>query len=260
MNTLDYKKLSSTVLEIAKQAGKEILEVYNKADLGITYKDDNSPLTLADKASNDIIEKGLKQITPTIPILSEEGKNIDYNNRKKWDMFWLVDPLDGTKEFIKKNGEFTVNIALIANGEPILGVVYAPVLDVAWYGDIKEGSYKFENDKPPIKIKSIVPSKEDIVKIVTSRSHTDNPKLKKFLKDYPNHELVKMGSSIKICLVADGTAHIYPRLGPTMEWDTAAAHAVVKYAGGNIYDLNNMNELVYNKSNLLNPEFLVNHL
>ena len=260
MDTLDYKKLSNTILEIAKEAGKGILDIYNKKDIGITYKDDNSPLTIADKVSNDIIEKGLKKITPTIPLLSEEGKKMDYNSRKQWNMFWLIDPLDGTKEFIKKNGEFTVNIALIADGEPILGVVYAPVLDIAWYGDIKEGSYKFENDKPPIKIKSIVPGKEDIVKVVTSRSHTDNPKLKEFLKDYPNHELIKMGSSIKICLVADGTAHIYPRLGPTMEWDTAAAHAVVKYAGGNIYDLNDMNELVYNKSNLLNPEFLVNHL
>ena len=260
MNNLDYKKLSDTVIEIAKEAGQAILDIYNGTDLDVTYKDDNSPLTLADKASNDIIEKGLKRLTPTIPILSEEGKNIDYSNRQQWNMFWLVDPLDGTKEFIKKNGEFTVNIALISNGEPILGVVYAPVLDITWYGDIKEGSYKFENNKPPLKIKSIIPGKEDIVKVVASRSHTDNPKLKKFLKDYPNHELVKMGSSIKICLVADGTAHIYPRLGPTMEWDTAAAHAVVKYAGGNIYDLNNMNELVYNKSNLLNPEFLVNHL
>ena len=260
MNNLDYKKLSNTLLNIVKEAGKEILKIYNKADIDITYKDDNSPLTLADKASNDIIEKALKELTPTIPILSEEGKNIDYSNRQQWNMFWLVDPLDGTKEFIKKNGEFTVNIALISDGEPILGVVYAPVLDITWYGDIKEGSYKFENNKPPLKIKSIIPGKEDIVKVVASRSHTDNPKLKKFLKDYPNHELIKMGSSIKICLVADGTAHIYPRLGPTMEWDTAAAHAVVKYAGGNIYDLNDMNELIYNKSNLLNPEFLVNHL
>ena len=260
MNNLDYKKLSHTVIEIAKKAGQAILDVYNETDLDFTYKYDNSPLTLADKASNYIIEKGLKNLTPTIPILSEEGKSIDYSNRQQWNIFWLVDPLDGTKEFIKKNGEFTVNIALISDGEPILGVVYAPVLDITWYGDIKEGSYKFENNKPPLKIKSIIPDKEDIVKVVTSRSHTDNPKLKKFLKDYPNHELVKMGSSIKICLVADGTAHIYPRLGPTMEWDTAAAHAVVKYAGGNIYDLNDMNELVYNKSNLLNPEFLVNHL
>ena len=257
---LDYKKLSNKVLEISKEAGLEILKIYNNADLGITYKDDDSPLTLADKASNDIIEKGLKELTPSIPILSEEGKNIDFNNRKEWNIFWLIDPLDGTKEFIKKNGEFTVNIALIFDGEPILGVVHAPVLNTTWYGDIKEGSYKIKNNNLPIKIKSVVPNEKDIIKIVASRSHTNSPKLKEFLKDYPNHELVKMGSSIKICLVADGTAHIYPRLGPTMEWDTAAAHAVVKYSGGNIYDLDNMDELMYNKSNLLNPEFLVNNL
>ena len=260
MSKLDYNILSNTVLEIAKKAGQEILNIYNQSDVGISYKDDNSPLTLADKASNDVIEKELKKLTPSIPILSEEGQNIEFSNRKKWNIFWLVDPLDGTKEFIKKNGEFTVNIALISDGNPILGVVYAPVINTIWHGDIKGGSYKIEKNKNPIKISSIAPTKDETIKVVTSRSHTDNPKLKKFLIDYPKHELVKMGSSIKICLVADGTAHIYPRLGPTMEWDTAAAHAVVKYAGGNIYDLEKMNQLNYNKLNLLNPEFLVNYL
>ena len=260
MNKLDYNILSSSVLDIAKEAGKEILNIYNKSDVGVSYKSDNSPLTLADKASNDVIEKKLKKLTPSIPILSEEGKNIEFCDREKWNVFWLIDPLDGTKEFIKKNGEFTVNIALISDGEPILGVVYAPAINTMWHGDIKGGSYKIEKNKDPIKIKSNAPNKDEAIKVVTSRSHTDNPKLKEFLIDYPKHELVKMGSSMKICLVADGTAHIYPRLGPTMEWDTAAAHAVVKYAGGNIYDLDKMNQLEYNKSNLLNPEFLVNHL
>ena len=255
MKNLDYNKLCNSILSISKKAGKEILKIYNTDDLGVTYKDDKTPLTLADKASNSVIEKSLKTLTPSIPILSEEGKNIDYTEREKWNIFWLIHPLDGTKEFIKRNGEFTVNIALIFNGEPILGVVYAPVLDIAWYGIINEGSYKILKNQSPIKINVIEPN--DTIKVVTSRSHTNNPKLDKFLKGYPNHELVKMGSSIKICLVADGTAHIYPRLGPTMEWDTAAAHAVVKYAGGNIYDLKNKNELIYNKSNLLNPEFLV---
>ena len=255
MKTLDYNKLSQEILFISKEAGKEILSIYDKTDLGVTYKDDRSPLTLADKASNNVIEESLKTLTPDIPILSEEGKNVDYSQRKKWDLFWLIDPLDGTKEFIKRNGEFTVNIALICKGEPILGVVYVPVLDTAWYGIINEGSYKSLKNESPIKINVIKP--DHTVKIVTSRSHANNPKLHIFLKDYPNHELIKMGSSIKICLVADGTAHMYPRLGPTMEWDTAAAHAVVKYAGGNIYDLNSNNQLMYNKSNLLNPEFLV---
>ena len=256
MGSLDYNKLCNAIIDISKDAGKEILKIYDKADLGVTFKDDNSPLTLADKASNDIIEKSLYRITPNIPILSEEGKNIDFSSRKKWDDFWLIDPLDGTKEFIKRNGEFTVNIALISKGSPILGVVYAPVLDTTWYGIINKGSYKISKGQSEIKITVNEPHNE--TKVVTSRSHSNNPKLDKFLKDFPNHKLVKMGSSIKICLVADGSAHIYPRLGPTMEWDTAAAHAVVKYAGGNIYDMDN-NELVYNKSNLLNPEFLVNH-
>ena len=159
MNKLDYNTLSNTVLQIAKAAGKEILSIYNQSDVGISYKDDNSPLTLADKASNDTIEKELKKITPSIPILSEEGQNIKFSDRKKWNIFWLIDPLDGTKEFIKKNGEFTVNIALISDGEPILGVVYAPVIDTIWHGDIKGGSYKIEKNQAPIKIKSTLPSK-----------------------------------------------------------------------------------------------------
>ena len=255
MKNLDYNKLCNSILSISKEAGKEILKIYNTDDLGITYKDDKTPLTIADKASNSVIEKSLKILTPNIPILSEEGKNTDYTEREKWNIFWLIDPLDGTKEFIKKNGEFTVNIALISNGEPILGVVHAPVLDITWYGIINEGSYKVFNNESAVKINVIKPN--HTVKIVTSRSHANNPKLNNFLEDYPNYELIKMGSSIKICLVADGSAHMYPRLGPTMEWDTAAAHAVVKYAGGNICDLNNKNELIYNKSNLLNPEFLV---
>lgn len=257
MDSLDYNKLCEAIILISKNAGKEILKIYDKEDLGITFKDDNSPLTLADKASNDIIEESLNKITPNIPILSEEGRNIDFSSRKKWSDFWLIDPLDGTKEFIKRNGEFTVNIALISRGAPVLGVVYAPVLDTTWYGVINKGSYKISNDKSEIKINVKKPNNE--IKIVTSRSHANNPKLDKFLKDFPNHKLVKMGSSIKICLVADGSAHLYPRLGPTMEWDTAAAHAVVKYAGGNIYNMDNKSELIYNKSNLLNPEFLVNH-
>ena len=257
MESLNYKILCDNILAISREAGNAILKIYQNKDLGVTYKDDKTPLTLADKASNDVIEHSLKKITPDIPILSEEGKSIDYNEREKWNMFWLIDPLDGTKEFIKKNGEFTVNIALISKGAPILGVVYAPVLDTAWYGLINQGSYKISKNESATKINVIVPN--DTVKVVTSRSHANNPKLNVFLKGYPNHELIKMGSSIKICLVADGSAHIYPRLGPTMEWDTAAAHAVVKYAGGNIYDLNSKNELMYNKANLLNPEFLVDY-
>ena len=147
METLDYNKLCNSILSISKEAGQEILKIYDTDNLGVTYKSDKTPLTLADKASNTVIEKSLKILTPNIPILSEEGENTDYSEREKWDMFWLIDPLDGTKEFIKRNGEFTVNIALITNGEPILGVVYAPVLDTAWYGIINEGSYKISKNQ-----------------------------------------------------------------------------------------------------------------
>ena len=257
-NELEYIKLTHDIIKIAKDAGFAILKVYKNPNIAVNVKDDDSPLTIADKTSNEIITNALKKLTPEIPILSEEGKKIDYSERKKWKLFWLIDPLDGTKEFINKNGEFTVNIALISNGEPILGIVYAPVLDILWHGNIKEGSFKTDSDNSSIKLN--VKKPDGTIKVVASRSHSNNPKLDNFLIKYPDYKLVKMGSSIKICLVADGSADIYPRLGPTMEWDTAAAHAVVKFAGGNIYDLDNMNELTYNKSNLLNPEFLVNHL
>ena len=188
---IDYNQLSKTVLSIAKEAGAEILEIYNKRDLGVTYKDDKSPLTLADKASNDIIEKRLKSITPTVPILSEEGKNVDYNEREKWNIFWLIDPLDGTKEFIKRNGEFTVNIALISSGQPIMRVVYAPVLDTIWYGAINQGSFKSIKDKSPIKINAVSPSSNSVVKVVTSRSHANNPKLHTFLEAFLKETVVK---------------------------------------------------------------------
>ena len=254
---INIENIMESLISISKEAGNEIMEIYKLEDLGISHKDDNSPLTLADKASNNIICSRLKELTPNIPILSEEGKNISFDERKTWNTFWLIDPLDGTKEFIKKNGEFSVNIALINHFKPILGIVYAPVLDTVWYGSVSEGSFKITNNKKPKKINVLKYHEDEPIKVVSSRSHSNNTKLDEFLTDYPKHELVFMGSSIKICLVADSSAHIYPRLGPTMEWDTAAAHAVVKYAGGNIFDMNDKNELVYNKENLLNPSFLV---
>ena len=210
---MDYNNLLNSIIKISNHAGGKILDIYNSPNtsLQIEYKNDSSPLTIADKASNEVIVDGLKNLDCNIPILSEEEKNVEYKIRKNWDIFWLVDPLDGTKEFIKRNGEFTVNIALIENGAPIMGVVYAPVI----------------------------------------------PKLEEFLKGFEKYELIKMGSSMKMCLVADGTAHCYPRFGPTMEWDTGAAHAVVKYACGNIYNIETNKELNYNKENLLNPGFIV---
>ena len=251
------QSLLDSVISIAQKAGSEILEIYNsnKFKDSIEFKDDNSPLTIADKASNDIIINKLKELDSTIPILSEEGKDIPYYTRKNWEKFWLVDPLDGTKEFIKRNGEFTVNIALIEKDSPIMGIVYAPVFNTTWYGSKDTGSYVLKDKKSQkIKVKHL---DQTIIKVVSSRSHSNNPKLEEYLKQFSNYELIKMGSSIKMCLVADGTAHCYPRFGPTMEWDTGAAHAIVKYAGGNIYNINTNNELIYNKNNLLNPGFIV---
>jgi len=255
---LNYTNLLKPIIETSYLAGEKILEIYNDNNYksSIEIKKDASPLTIADKASNNVIVNSLNKINNKIPILSEEEKEIDYSTRKKWNLFWLVDPLDGTKEFINRNGEFTVNIALIENNTPIMGVVYAPVLNKLWYGLKNHGSFVINDKKNPTKILKKEPS-ENTIKIVSSRSHANNEKLKNYLKQFKKYELVNMGSSIKMCLVADGSAHYYPRFGPTMEWDTGAAHAVVKYANGNIYNIDTDEELVYNKENLLNPGFIV---
>ena len=241
------------LIYISKLAGNEILDVYD-GSFDVTIKDDLSPLTDADRRSNQVITEKLESLYPEIPILSEEGKQIDFSNRKDWNLFWLIDPLDGTKEFVKRNGEFTVNIALIKNGNPIAGVVYAPVNSVCWYGAENFGSYKITGDADPIRI-NVKDDAESPIKIVSSRSHP-SPKLQSYLDRFENHEIVGMGSSLKICLVADGSAHIYPRLGPTMEWDSGAGHAVLKFAGGYLTDTTTGNELIYNKEILKNPDFI----
>ena len=255
---MNYNNFLKPIIETSYLAGEKILEIYNDNNYksSIEIKKDASPLTIADKASHNVIVNSLNKINNKIPILSEEEREIDYSTRKKWNLFWLVDPLDGTKEFINRNGEFTVNIALIENNTPIMGVVYAPVLNKLWYGLKNHGSFVINDKKNPTKILKKEPS-ENTIKIVSSRSHANNEKLKNYLKQFKKYELVNMGSSIKMCLVADGTAHYYPRFGPTMEWDTGAAHAVVKYANGNIYNIDTDKELVYNKKNLLNPGFIV---
>lgn len=243
------------LLAIAKQAGKDIMAVYSSADIGASNKADNSPLTLADIASHRTIMNGLTKLTPDIPILSEEAADISYAERSKWTKFWLVDPLDGTKEFIKRNGEFTVNIALIENGVPVLGVVYAPVLDVCYYGTRGAGAFKVHglSAAQPITVKPHIAS--EIIKVVASRSHSD-ARTPALLDKLGDHECISMGSSLKLCLVAEGAAHFYPRLGPTMEWDTAAAHAVVNAAEGVVHDREGK-ELRYNKPDLHNPDFFV---
>ena len=256
-----------SVVDIARKAGQEIMKIYNSS-YEISLKKDNSPLTLADKRSHEIIIKGLQEISD-LPVLSEEGSSIPYNKRKKWDAFWLVDPLDGTKEFIKKNGEFTVNIALIKENQPVFGVVYAPAKGILYYGGVDFGAFCVSDGKEDA-IGGNSPTK---FTVVTSKSHMNN-ETRAFidrLKEITGNkeiETISVGSSLKICLVAEGKATLYPRLGPTMEWDTAAAHAILKGAGGKVISYDSFNklntlkelcekeELKYNKENLLNPFFI----
>ncbi|WP_456404846.1 3'(2'),5'-bisphosphate nucleotidase CysQ [Thiolapillus sp.] len=239
---------------IAREAGEAILRVYAQ-DFDVQEKADNSPLTQADMASHRLIEKELQQFTPEIPVLSEESAAIPYAERRRWRRYWLIDPLDGTREFVKRNGEFTVNIALIDDGYPVLGVVHAPVTGVTYFGDVAAGAFRQDGDEAPRRIQVTRPCASP-VRVAGSRSHAGDS-LAAFLSKLPEHEMVSMGSSLKLCLVAEGKADIYPRLGPTSEWDTAAAQAVVEAAGGQVTDTD-LQRLRYNqKDSLLNPYFLV---
>jgi len=241
------------IVSIAEDAGKAILEVYN-TDFDVQEKDDKSPLTEADLAAHKLIVAALESLEPKLPVLSEESSSIPYDERSRWSRYWLVDPLDGTREFIKRNGEFTVNIALIESGRPSCGVVHMPVGNVTYFGCVGEGAKK-RTDIGTEEI-SVEKQRQHPTRIVGSRSHAGDS-LQRFLDNVGPHEMVSMGSSLKLCLVAEGRADIYPRLGPTSEWDTAAAQAVVEAAGGKVTDLQ-MNELRYNtKDSLLNPQFLV---
>ena len=251
------------ILEIvatAKKAGSAIMEIYQK-DFDITYKDDKSPLTEADLISNDIITQALKKYN--LPIMSEEGKATLYDERKEWEYYWCIDPIDGTKEFIKKNDEFTVNIALIYKNEPVLGVVYAPALNDMYYAKQGEGAYK-NAQKLPLKVNS---TPEESLYVVASKSHLSD-ETQAFIDALKTKAVkqVSKGSSLKLCMVAEGEADIYPRLAPTMEWDTAAADAIVRESGkmSYQYDLTSENAnkelavpLIYNKESLLNPWFVV---
>ncbi len=249
---IDISQLTKIAKEASLAAGQEILKIYNSEDFGVEMKGDNSPLTFADQASHQVIVSQLK--ATGLPILSEEGRDIPYSERKDWGYFWMVDPLDGTKEFIKRNGEFTVNIALIYQDKPIMGVVYAPVLDWLYWGNEENGAWKSVEKGNPIKLER--PDTESIRTIVASRSHL-SPETKEFIDRYPEAEVISMGSSLKLMLVAEGKAQVYPRFAPTMEWDTAAAHGVVSAGGGTVtsYPDGTM-QLVYNKENLLNPWFI----
>ena len=251
------EELIQQVIKIARQAGSAIMKVY-KSEFDIHIKDDNSPVTVADTKANAIITEGLKEINPEIPILSEEGRDVPFEERSKWETFWLVDPLDGTKEFIKKNNEFTVNIALLENNQPVFGVVFAPALDILYWGSTGQGAFKTisGNSQTPVSVNSQL---SDPVKIAGSRSHP-SIKMNTFTSQFEKYEVKPMGSSLKICLVADGSVHFYPRLGPTKEWDTAAAHAVLRAADGEIIKYGTYEPLKYNKRNLLNPEFIAGNM
>jgi 3'(2'), 5'-bisphosphate nucleotidase len=254
MSVPDLQALLTDLIAVVKRAGDAILEVYEQ-DFSITHKADKSPLTQADLASHVIIRDSLAALTPEIPLLSEESADIDFRVRSGWRQYWLVDPLDGTREFVNRNGEFTVNIALIRNHESVCGIVHVPVSGVTYTGIEDCGARRYDPGQEPVDISVRRPCPTPFI-VVGSRSHA-NPRLEQYLASLGNHELVSMGSSLKFCLLAEGKADFYPRLGPTSEWDTAAAHAVVTAAGGRIIKLNG-DPLEYNrKESLLNPEFLV---
>lgn len=240
------------VIEIAKQAGRAIMQVYD-GEIAIQHKQDNSPLTQADLAAHHVIDRELARLTPDIPILSEESASIPYAERKQWSRYWLVDPLDGTREFIKRNGEFTVNIALIEGHRPVLGVVYAPAMNLLFYASQGEGAYRQLGNGEPQRIQAR-PFDSTQTTVAGSRSHAGE-RLLKFLSNLGPHILISMGSSLKICLVAEGRADVYPRLGLTSEWDTAAAQCVLEEAGGRLVDVKNGPMLYNTKESLLNPEF-----
>jgi 3'(2'), 5'-bisphosphate nucleotidase len=245
--------LITPVLTLARHAGALILDVYRRP-LDVMTKADASPLTIADLRSHEAIVQGLSELAPKYPILSEESSDIPFTTRSSWHSFWLVDPLDGTKEFLKRNDEFTVNIALIEGHAPVFGVVYVPALDVLYWGGASMGAFRQAGQGPieAIHVRSIAPSP---LRIVGSRSHGSDA-LTAALPRLGAHELVQLGSSLKFCAIAEGRADVYPRFGPTSEWDTAAAQAVVEGAGGAVLD-DTGQVLGYNaKESILNPHFV----
>jgi 3'(2'), 5'-bisphosphate nucleotidase len=252
----DLPTLADRVANLAAEAGKAVLEVYAQ-DFEVQTKEDRSPLTEADLASERVILAGLKELTPGVPILAEESGDVPYQERRDWPRAWLVDPLDGTKEFVKRNGEFTINIALIEEGKPVLGVVYAPVLGVTYLA-AKGGGAQRRDASGETRIAVEEPGEE--LRVVMSRSHA-NEATRRFLERAEREfrlSAVSKGSALKMCLVADGSAHVYPRLGPTMEWDVAAAQCVVEQAGGQLVTLDG-DPMRFNRPELVNQPFLACH-
>lgn len=253
----------SFVLEVLDEASAVILEVYQREDLGVEHKEDDSPLTEADRRANEVIVQRLTERYPEIPVLSEESREVPYEERSKWQRFWLVDPVDGTKEFIKRNGEFTVNIALVEDGVPVFGGVARPTEGTIFFGGPTIGASLRDKDGTIVTLdQSARPHFRDLEKVtvVASRSHLTQ-EVTDLVEDLRQQgkevEFLSAGSSLKLCLVAEGKADVYPRFGPTMEWDTGAAHAVVLGAGRKVHIAETGEPLVYNKQDLLNPWFIV---
>lgn len=265
MRINDFKPL----FDLSIEAGKAIMDVYSK-DFEVETKSDDSPLTIADKRSHRIILDALTSLYPDIPVISEEGTQVSYEERQNWPVFWLVDPLDGTKEFVNKNGEFTVNIALIENNYPTLGIIYVPALDTFYFGEKELGAYKLEeasrktisNSEALFNLSHKLPEANvtGTIRVVASRSHMSK-ETQEFIDGLEGQvEVVSSGSSLKFCLVAEGKAHYYPRYAPTMEWDTAAGQALVEAAGGSVTRYEDNKRFYYNRENQLNGWFLASNV
>ncbi|WP_323753996.1 3'(2'),5'-bisphosphate nucleotidase CysQ [Marinobacter sp.] len=248
---MHYSSILSDVIKVADEASERVLHIY-QSDFKVQYKEDHSPITAADMASHETIVRGLRSISRDIPILSEEGDQVPWEERKHWRRFWLIDPIDGTKDFTQRSGEFTVNIALIEDGQPIMGVVTAPALKEAYWGIKGEGAFKRDRTGRTHRIQVAEP--KDIKRVVASKNHL-NDETRAFIETLGEHETVQAGSSLKFCRIAEGHADIYPRMGLTCEWDTAAAHAVLLAAGGKVQTLDNT-PLQYGKEDILNPHFI----
>nr|WP_298372923.1 3'(2'),5'-bisphosphate nucleotidase CysQ [uncultured Halomonas sp.] len=256
MKTLDEQQ-RQRLLEGVDKIGQQVMVVYRR-DFDVETKADNSPLTEADLLANRLLTTLLQKVLPDTPVLSEESKLASYDVRRHWTRYWLIDPIDGTKEFVKRSDEFTINVALIENGVPIFGIVQAPALEQTWWGQTGVGAFKRSNgESHAIQARELPVPEQSPWKVVGSRSHGASA-FETFCRGLPRHERVSMGSSLKLCLVAEGAADLYPRLAPTCEWDTAAAHAVVLAAGGDVLDVSTLRPLRYNqKKSLNNPFFIV---
>jgi len=256
---MNIRKIIDQVSVISIEAGKAIMAIYSDVDrFGVEYKSDNSPLTKADQAANKIICDGLVQLDSIFPIISEENKLVDYKERSQYEYYWLVDPLDGTKEFIKRNGEFTVNIALINKQTPFAGVVYVPATEELFWAIKGHGAFHVKDGKEQQLHCSSFTSDQKALGIVCSRSHL-NEATQSFVEQFEAPNLVSKGSSLKFTIIAKNDAHIYPRLAPTMEWDTAAGQAICEAVGVSVIDHTSNSSLLYNKEDLLNPWFLVSN-